>query len=71
MASYLTGDLSKLNQLILQALTRQFLILKLFVEGVNVCLSTELRKVVLSQGLGHGGSRWVIEREGTKLLAHD
>lgn len=47
MASYLAGDLAKLNQLIFQALTSQFLILKLFVEGVNVGLPAKLRKVVL------------------------
>ena len=40
MASYLTRDLAKLNQLILQALTSYFLILQLFVKGVNVGLPT-------------------------------
>jgi hypothetical protein len=71
MASYLTRDFAKLNQLILQALTSYFLILQLFVERVNVGLPAKLRKVVLSQRLRHGGSWRVIEREGANLLAHD
>jgi hypothetical protein len=71
MASYLTRDFAKLNKLILQALTSYFLILQLFVEGVNVGLPAKLRKVVLSQGLRHGGGRRVIEREVAKLFAHD
>lgn len=71
MASYLTRDLAKLNQLILQALSCDFLILQLFVERVNVGLPAKLRKIVLSQSLRHGGGWRVIEREGAKLLAHD
>jgi hypothetical protein len=55
----------------LQVLSSHFLILQLFVEGVNVGLPTKLRKVVLSQGLRNGGSRRVVERECAKSLAHD